>query len=104
MKMLQKADEPYINNAYEEKAVEVRTQVAEYMRTATVVLSSPSLPSPTTFHCDGQWIWTADAANAVADGTVEPQQDFVEHVLKVATPPDALTPEQSDEAIKFLSR
>lgn len=104
MKELAKATEKYFDKAYGDKATELRQAIAEYMGKCpeAVNISSPSLPEPDepnpqplVFLSDGEWFWSIGGVEVVKNGSVDPEPDFVNHVIKQKTPPDNL-----DEATK----
>ena len=87
----------------------VLERVVDYMASAPVVLSAPTLAesddaTPAAFRCDGIWIWTESAVVAVRDGKVSVPVDFAERVLASGAAHVSLSADERAEALVEIQR
>jgi hypothetical protein len=90
MKSVKRATEPYINKTYGEKADAIRRAVASYMKGCPVLWAMPSLPNSNAPSSDGEYYWFSGTEDKIASGEIEPDEEFVAHVIRQKTPPTEL--------------
>ena len=105
MRWVTRGPDGYLTEEFGEREEEVRAAVADYMSESPIVLSSPSTRIPrgndrergVIFRSDGAWLWTQAGAEALRDGTIDVESDFVSHIMKTKTPPQRLSEDQLAE-------